>query len=338
MLKSNNYITIGVPVRNEAQMLEQFIDSLHEAIYFMSDDIEVETIICLNGTTDNSESVVDHLIDKYSKSRLNIKKIHSDCGKIVAQKAIIENTKLYGRICFIDADVSLDKSCLNNLWLALELNEDLQVAYAAVHPIYFERMTLVEKMQQSHYINRCLLSRRRYFHGRAFMLQSKKIFLDCLDGVNNCKYHLNKALTLSLHEGPKVDDIYMSRVIVHIYGLESIMEVVDAQVYFIPPRTFNDFYHGQKRMVMEIKRLDVLFPEHAYIQKKYFGRKVSWKKLFKLPLLNIYWYIAYLCFERMMQKVIRLRIFLAYLGIDNIGVTWVSLDSTKKIKEVKDEI
>lgn len=332
-------LTIGIPVRNEERVIERFIDSLGVAIHRLPVEIETEVFVCLNSTTDNSELIIDSLVGKYLSSRMKIKKIYSGSGKIVAQREIIRSKAFQGRVCFIDADVILDSNCLKYLWSSMELNNDIQIAYASVQPIHFRKRTVVEKLQEIHYSHRWLLSERKYFHGRTFMLRAASLFEAAMHASDDrlaCKGENN---LFNLMAGPRVDDIFLSRIIVHEYGHSGIKEIEDAIVRFIPPRTLSDFYQGQKRMLLEIRRLDLLFPEHAYVQRNYFERTVSLAKLFKLRLGIICWYLMYLLFERSIQAVIRLRIMLAYFGFTGMGELWVSLKSTKvHEKEENNEI
>ena len=167
-------LTIGIPVRNEEKTLNEFIYSLQAAVEILDESITVETIVCLNGSSDNSEQIIDDLIEELADSRLKLQKIHSAEGKINAQNAIFRARQLSSFICFLDADILLDENCLVALWDTIIAESSLQVAYARVQPISAEHKTLVEWLQSIHYKHPEILTPRKYFHGRGYMLRSCK--------------------------------------------------------------------------------------------------------------------------------------------------------------------
>lgn len=329
-MRNTKCLTIGIPVKNEEKSLARLLESVMNSVGNLLTNINVEVIICLNGTTDNSECIIDRFIRECSNRKVLLSKIHSGAGKIVAQQAIVEFARYRGYTCFIDADIVVDNMCLYYLWRELVSNKQAYVAYAYVQPFdSIVSKTAVELIQDIHYKNRDVIFKRKYFHGRAFMMRDTML-LTCLSAGNlNEEQRLKKYGFLNLNKGPLVDDIALSRVIVHEYGTDGIREVNNAMVYFTPPSTVYDFYEGQKRMVLEMKRLDILFPEHAYVQKKYFARGIRIRKLLQLPLWKIIWYGGYRLFEKIIQTIITIQMSLAYLGLGSVGSLWVELKSTK---------
>ena len=141
---------------------------------------------------------------------------------------------------------------------------------------------------------------------------------------------LNKYRRLKLGKGHQVDDIYLSRVIAYEYGLDSIKEIQNAVVYFVPPRTLYDFYQGQKRLMLEILRLNLLFPEHAYLQENHFVRHMSYQAFKTLSVSERIHYLGYQAFELAIKTLVKGKLWLSLRGILSIGKFWLPLKTTKK--------
>ena len=333
MISEIRQLTIGIPVRNEEKTLSEFIYSLQAAVELLDENIIVETIVCLNGSSDNSEQIIDDLIEKLANSRIKLKKVYSIEGKINAQNTIIRTRQFSSFICFLDADILLDKNCLATLWNTMITNPSLQVAYARVQPISVEHKTLVEWLQSIHYKYPEVLTPRKYFHGRSYMLRSCEAFSAVNKPDKESKQNsvdLDKYRRLKLEKIPQIDDVYLSRVIAHECGLDSIKEIQNAIVYFVPPRALYDFYQGQKRLMLEILKLNLLFPEHAYLQKNHFARHMNYRAFKTLSISEQIHYLGYRVFEFVIKTLVRGKLWLSLQGILNIGKFWIPLKTTKK--------
>src|SRR3989344_3280017 len=264
-MHTNNSLTIGVPVRNESRTLEKFIDSLRVSVDLLPANVAVETIICINSSTDDSQAVAERLIQKHSGSRFNLSIVQSQEGKMEAQRTILLSRRFHGMTAFFDADIIVHRHCLLNLWNAMEANPSLKVAYSRVKILNHGHETIVEWIESVHYAFPHFLTPRKYFHGRGYFIRPTELFFltneekeraNQLNAMKHCAW-------MRLDKGPLVDDIYISRALVHRYGSKSIQEVSSAIVEFTAPRTLRDFYHGQRRLLIELRRLFTLFPEYA---------------------------------------------------------------------------
>jgi glycosyltransferase involved in cell wall biosynthesis len=325
-------LTIGIPVRNEAGTLEEFFDSLKASVDFLPEDLMVETIICINGCTDDSEEISQQLVHRFKNSHLNLTVLHSQKGKMEAQRAILASRRFQGMVAFFDADIILDHRCLLNLWNTMQENPDLQLAYARVKALNHGYETIVEWMESVHYVFPHLLSPRRYFHGRGYLIRPTKLFFlepQEEERVRNLAEKSSRFLWMQLKTGPLVDDIYLSRVLVHTYGFQCIREVQEAVVNFTAPRTLKDFYEGQRRLLTEIRRLDILFPEHVQLGKN-FERKPDHTHIRKMEYNIRIHHLLYRSMEKCVRAWIRISILWSDCFRRNSSELWVSLESTKK--------
>ena len=175
-MHTNNSLTIGIPVRNESRTLEKFIDSLRASVDLLPAHLTVETIICINGSTDDSEAIANRLVQKHSGSRFNLSVMHSQEGKIEAQRTILLSRRLHGMTAFFDADVIVHRHCLLNLWNAMEANPSLKVAYSRVKILNHGYETIVEWIESVHYTFPHFLTPRKYFHGRGYFIRPTELF------------------------------------------------------------------------------------------------------------------------------------------------------------------
>ena len=175
-MHTNESLTIGIPVRNESLTLERFIDSLRVSVNILPAHLTVETIICINGSTDESEVVAERLVQKYSGSRFNLSIVHSHEGKMEAQRTILLSRRLHGMTAFFDADIIVHRYCLLNLWNAMEANSSLKVVYSRVKILNHGYETIVEWIESVHYAFPHFLTPRKYFHGRGYFIRSTELF------------------------------------------------------------------------------------------------------------------------------------------------------------------
>src|SRR5450759_2868517 len=259
-------LTIGVPLRNEAANIGRFLSSLVLATAHLPDGTEVELVLCLNGSTDNTERVVLGLRGALESAGLRVTILRSSEGKVAAQGQIARHRTFSGPICFLDADTVLDEFCLAALWHALNSNSSLRVAYAKVVPLFGLEPSAIQRLQMMHYRIRDLVYVRRYFHGRAFIVRSWDLpDYTTDDWQTELQRRLctdRRYLGFHLERGPQIDDVFLSRYIIHQFGRDSVREVREATVSFAPPSSIRDFYAGHRRLWLEIFRLDKLFPEH----------------------------------------------------------------------------
>ena len=97
----------GIPAYNEEKNLPDCLSSLAK----QDMELDLETIVCLNGCTDNTEKIATEAKEKYP--RLNIRTIHSEKGISYAQNAIVRSVKDRNvPLVFVDADVTLDERCI----------------------------------------------------------------------------------------------------------------------------------------------------------------------------------------------------------------------------------
>jgi len=280
----NKSLTIGVPVHNEEEALPTFFENLVHAIQELPRNVDVEVIFCVNGCTDSSEALLREQTRNSSRIA-DMKIIESEPGKMNAQVAIVNAREYDGPMCFADADIAMTRPTLKALYNTIESAPDCQVAYSRVEPFYDKDAngseTAFNDLLFTHYKYREHQPQRSYFHGRTFMMRDDSYLRDMGLGLDERIERVREEEdpwymdNLGIEKGPMIDDIYLSRAIVFDHGAEAITEVPGATVYFNPPTSIEDYSRVLERTASEIKRLDLLYPEHAELQDSVFKREFN---------------------------------------------------------------
>lgn len=325
-------LTIGVPLRNEEGNIIQFLKALKAAAMQLCGDVDLETIFCVNGSTDGTEQLVRDSCDELRVSGVSPLVITSNEGKMVAQAAIARHRRYNGSICFLDADTIVDRDCLRHLWDTMDGDPSIQVAYATVVPHVGPTPSAAQKLQMMHYAVRDRIYQRKYFHGRAFILRSWDLpdFENPAWQTERQRQVIGATVdSLRLECGPQIDDVFLSRLIAHRFGLHAITEVPIARVHFVPPATFREFYFGHRRLWIEIHRLNLLFEEHRYLQTTQFEQRVDHELLRELPIRQQLQYSTYRIVEVLAKRLAQFEIRLAEWKLRELRPQWPALDSTK---------
>lgn len=259
-------ITIGIPVKNEESTIIATLHAIKQAVKHLDPKVKYETIVCLNGTTDNTKKIILAKENTKLCKELKLSIIKSQPGKLIAEQKIATSRKLNGYLLFCDADIILDKNAIKELYTKMQANKKLRAVCAKVLPIFRKKKNNFLKIMKDYYEMRYLLPNRGCFHGRLFMLRDNKDIMK----KYNIKAHLKgiprqTIKDLYLDKGPICDDIILSAAIVHDHGQQAIERVFSSKVYFYPPDNPYDFFLGIRRYTIEIERINTLFPEYAKI-------------------------------------------------------------------------
>jgi len=270
-------LTIGIPVKNEENTISSTLKALDRAIRYLDKRVPIETIVCLNGTTDNTQAIIENRKNRAFCKRLNLSIVRSRAGKLLAERKIARVRKLHGFILYCDADTIIDKRAVKELYSSICKNDELRVACAKVLPIFNKPLNNFQKIMKAYYEMRYLLPVRGCFHGRMFIVRDADDVLEQYDIAERIKrVPRNTVRKLYLDKGPICDDIVLSAAIVHKYGQHAIQRVHTAKVYFYPPANRYDFFLGVRRYTIEMQRINTLFPEFVSINNsKPFERPVK---------------------------------------------------------------
>lgn len=287
-----------LPVHNEQEKLEKCILSFNIAAQNINNSIV--TIICLNGCIDNSFNIAKKCQKMFPL--LNIIIIKSKKGKLNAQKKMLSLIPKNYKVFFMDADTEIMENSLKILLNEMDHHKEL-IAVGGfpvakkyngknIYKKFLDNilnirsrhpMSEVSKLDVSDYHSLAILDpqyintnvehelkSKIFFHGRLFLLKSKKYW----------NYPLK-------NKGVVGDDSYIPDYIIYYYGKNRIRIRYDALIYFEPFTSLREHYNAYKRIYFDLKNLKENFPqfrdirEHSslILNKEYIKEQPSLEKL-----------------------------------------------------------
>lgn len=270
---------------NEEDNIVGCLSSLNQ----QDNELDLETIVCLNGCTDETEKTV--LMTRERFPRLNIKVIHSKKGKSYAQNAIVRSiTEKDTPLVFIDADVTLDKDCTRILFDELKQIEKLVVVggwpvpekpaeatrwesflYRILHMRAFypeAEVSIHDVSLYKDYARRwpqptmspeSEMHSKIYFHGRTFIMRNATFF--------NLPEDANTA-----------DDTFLPNFIHTTYGSGTIRTRFDARAYYKPYLSLKDHYKAYRRVFWDLDNIDT--KEEFRESRRMEETRINWEHIF----------------------------------------------------------
>lgn len=300
--------TIGICARNEESSIIQMLDSLTISILKDSNNTEFNILFCANGCSDQTIPLIKNWQAK--NNQINSKLFILEEGNLIeSQRLIVSESKKLGseNIIFLDADVVVDKNCINEL-IRNSFNNDTKSVYAVSIPIQRKKQSLIEKTLNLYDTSNNIFSERKHLHGRTFLIKTD---------TWNIPETLPKLIA---------DDIYLSFYLLQTFGDKSIKKITTAKVYFNQIKTYTDFYNSFKRRSVEINKCFALFPKFKLLPSDQVNRKFLWSKLNQEPLKNILKWL-YLIFLR---KIAKLQFKVeSFFGLEENN-QWVITKTSKK--------
>lgn len=252
-----------IPAYNEENNVVDCLSSLNQ----QNHDLNIETIVCLNGCTDDTERAV--LMSRENFPRLNTRIIHSKKGKAYAQNALVRNIPEKDvPLVFVDADATLDEKCTRILYEEMRTMEKLVVVgtwpvpkkpnaltmwesflYRVLHMRAFYPEAEVSVNDVSAYKGyaherpqptmspESEMQSKIYFHGRAFMMRNSNFF------------HLPE-------DANTADDTFLPNFIHTRYGPGTIRTRFDAIAYYKPYLSLRAHYNAYRRVFWDLDNID----------------------------------------------------------------------------------
>lgn len=243
-------ITLAVIAKNEERAITTCLHSLlSDAVRAEADTgVRFDAVVVLDDCTDSTESIVRG----FSRFRV----IHSHGGIVEAQRKVANSSPF---VIYSDADILLQAGTLTALVRAMQAEPELQVVYPAKAPLPLRSASPVARALHTYNRVNGFQTKRRYFNGKLFAIRdwSMPTLLELQEKLSA----LPPDRFYNFHAGMRVDDVYLSRDILHRHGQEAIREVDAALIRYQPPASFQGMYRTYRRMRMEIERLDIMFPE-----------------------------------------------------------------------------
>lgn len=330
-------LIVGIAVRNEEKTIYETLTSLTNEIHFFPKLIKIKIIVVLNGCVDNTIGEVQrYQANQREQNRLKIaiEKI-ADEGLVPARQRIWYHKKENDCIIFLDADIVLKSGSLYAFYRRIN-NPDTKIVWANVTPIYkpeTKLLSLTRILNFRDYYPQ-VFEIRKYLFGRVFSTREYGLHIEGDDKMLKTNSKLSKLL--SLNKGPIVDDIYLTKYFYLKYGIESIKNFTSVVGYYNPITSLVDFYFSQRRTIIEMYRLELLYPtkEATYKNMSYLKKTINPLIYYQLSFINKVECVLYILLYNLCRKISKIELFVKIvlvrcgIPLTPIGI-WPSIKSSK---------
>jgi glycosyltransferase involved in cell wall biosynthesis len=260
-------VPLAVTAKNEERAIAACLESLRRAVAFAEARLPLrfDLVVVLNDCSDRTEEVV---------RREGVAMLHTTGGLVEAQRAAVRPAPF---LVYSDADIAISEDTLAAVAGVMLERPEVMVAYPSKIPLPPRRRGLLAQALYVYNLHDGFQTRRQYFNGRFFAIRHWHI-------PGRAELHDRSAALpvdgfYRFGDGIRVDDIYLSRWVLHEWGPTAIVEVPEGRLWFRPPETLAGMYRYYRRMRMEIERLDVLFPELRAIHQRHGVRWYDWARV-----------------------------------------------------------
>lgn len=240
-------VPLSITARNEARAIGACLDSLlvAAAVAERRHAVEIDLLVVLDECTDDTAAIV---------AVRGVRTIASRGGKVEAQRAALREGAFH---IFSDADITVEPNAIAALCEAM-LDERVEVAVPRKLPVAPRRHTTLARALHAYNTSRGWSSQRTWFSGKLFAIRNWRA--PAADELVRRANALPTSRFYDFAAPLRVDDVYLSRRVVHDHGATALREV-DATLHFRAPETWRGMYRYYRRMRRELERIDRLFPE-----------------------------------------------------------------------------
>jgi cellulose synthase/poly-beta-1,6-N-acetylglucosamine synthase-like glycosyltransferase len=260
-------IPVIVCAKNEQRALGATLESLVAACAHAEarSVFRYDVRVVLDDTTDGTATV--------ARRHARVTLLESHGGKVEAQRTGLgAGTGVPPFAIFCDADVRPSEDALLALTELLDTRPEVHVAMCPLRPLAPRRRTPLAAALHTYNLRRGFSSSRTWFNGKLFAMRAWNVPTRASLAVRIAALPTDPFYDFSA--GIVVDDIFLSRAVVHAHGPAALAETPSGVVLFRAPETWRGMHRYYRRMRREIERLDVLFPETAQAHRQY-GRRTA---------------------------------------------------------------
>ena len=259
-------IPVAVTARNEERGIAACLHSLRRAIAFAEARLPLQFALraVLDDCTDRTEEA--------ARTVPGVEIVYSTGGKVEAQRAAVARCAA-PFVLFSDADIHVEENVVYEVSRVLLDEPGVQAAYPSKVPVRPRSRSRLAEALYLYNLRDGFQTPRRYFNGKCFAIRDWSA--PTLPELEPRLAGLPRDNFYQFHSGLRVDDIYLSRLIMQRHGPKAIREVTIARIHFRPPETLAGMYRYYKRMRLEIERLDLLFPELREVHQRYGRRELD---------------------------------------------------------------
>jgi len=242
-----NFLSIGIPARNEEESIERAVNSLiKSSIWKATPSERKELIICVNGSTDNTLSISQHLASKIPE--IKIIYLKRGCKNSAINKITQTSNPQAKAIYFSDADSLVHERTVERTLQELEQTQTAKFAAPLCTPAASFLPPTKRSPTQAFYVEASRVGKKEQVYQ--------------LSGQG---YAADRTFLLS-HPLPNTNRIGDDRYINTMF--KKLVKVVYSTSFVYKEPSLIDHTYQRIRQKRQRRRLEQIFPETAQAQKR----------------------------------------------------------------------
>jgi glycosyltransferase involved in cell wall biosynthesis len=205
---------------------------------------------------------------------LGVRVVQAAGGKVEAQRAGVRAVGEAPFVIFSDADITVEPGTLRGLCRLMLEEPAVQVAYPRKRPHPPRRRTLLAEAARAYTLEEGFQRRRTWFDGKLFAI--RRFAVPTRDELQERIEACGQDRFYAFHHGLLIDDVYLSRWVVHHHGVEAIRQSEEGRIWYRSLETMRGIFAYYSRIRRELERLDRLFPEMVPTARRYGHRERDW--------------------------------------------------------------
>jgi glycosyltransferase involved in cell wall biosynthesis len=260
-------IPLVVAAHNEEAGIARCLRSLLRAAAVAAGalPVRIEITVVADRCTDRTEAIA---------RGLGVRVIQAAGGKVEAQRAGAREAPF---LIFSDADITVEPETLRGLCRVMLEAPAVQVAYPRKRPHEPRRRSLVAAAARTYTIEEGFQRKRTWFDGKLFAIRRFAVptrgeLRERIEACGADRFY-------AFHHGLVIDDVYLSRWVVHHHGVEAIRQSEEGRIWYRSLETLPGIFAYYTRIRRELERLDRLFPEMVPTARRYGHREIDRDRL-----------------------------------------------------------
>lgn|GEM_PF-2199273 len=315
--KQRQRIPLIIAAHNEEKNIRQCLQSIMTAIPLAEAQFPLSISVFLGADRCSDRTIA-------IAQDFDITIIETSGGKVATQRACIQEAPF---LIFCDADILLSAPTLRGMCQVMCTQPQAFVAYPHKKPLAPRRRSWLAISTHRYTRDEGFQGKRTWFDGKCFAIRDYVIpqNTDILSKIAA----LGQDHFYAFHNGLTIDDVYLSRWVVHNHGVDAIQQAPEGILWFRAAETYRGMYAYYRRIRRELERIDLLFPEMKITGKKFGYRRTSWKRFWNASLSAKAGYVTFQTVDNSFRPIYTLeRLYYQYLATKDCDA-WPVIPETK---------
>ena len=229
-------IPIIIAAHNEERSIRRCLVSIIQACHYAESRLPLSFMVIVG-----ADRCTDQTVE--IAQELGARVIETSGGKVETQRSCLQESEF---TVFMDADISILPETLYGLCETMLGDPLVQVAYPPKEPLYPRRRSWIAKAGYYYSKDEGFRKKRYWFDGKCFAIRRWQI--PKVDALKLRFAELSEDNFYRYEKGVLIDDVYLSRLILHNYGADAMRKSVQGCMYFRNPESLRSMYAYYRRI------------------------------------------------------------------------------------------